>query len=213
LPPPFGLLSQAIQLRHRSQKLVERVGDDLLGRSAADGACESQLEMALWVESQRERRLGLAARGSTGPRRTPRSRLSSANSNWSDVWKGFRLSFWIIGLGSFIQLFVAVVNAQSVRNFRLLRMYRRADRSQAGWMQRRVLVQIFAERVMSLVAWRDGGLGRLEPHVVPAEILEIAADLAEALRPHRRAGSALARQKSGRERSERLGFVHFAAPY
>src|SRR5690242_15592180 len=47
LPPPFGLGGQGIQLRHRSQKLVERVGDDLLGRPAANGARESQLEMAL----------------------------------------------------------------------------------------------------------------------------------------------------------------------
>src|SRR5689334_10472497 len=47
LPPPFGLCGQGIQLRHCCQKLVERVGDDLLGRPAADGACESQLEVAL----------------------------------------------------------------------------------------------------------------------------------------------------------------------
>src|SRR5690348_15038526 len=47
LPPPFGLVGQGLQFRHCCQKLVERVGDDLLGRPAADGARESQLEVAL----------------------------------------------------------------------------------------------------------------------------------------------------------------------
>src|SRR6185369_5196969 len=49
--------------------------------------------------------------------------------------------------------------------------------------------------------------------VVPAEVLEAVADLPEALRPHGRAGCALASEKSGGERSERLCFGgHHHAP-
>src|SRR6476661_5095022 len=65
LPPPFGLCGQGIQLRHRCQELVECVGDDLLGRTSANGARKSQLEVALRVESQGERCLPLAACSST----------------------------------------------------------------------------------------------------------------------------------------------------
>ncbi len=74
----------------------------------------------------------------------------------------------------------------------------------------RVLDDVFAEGVMRLVARRHGRLRRFEAHVVPAKILEISADLAEALRAHGRASRALACEKSGRERSDRLGFVHLA---
>lgn len=121
--PPAGLVGQRLQLRHCCQKLVERGGDDLLGRPAVDRACESQFEVTLWLESQRECRLALAARGSARRRRTLTSRLRRASSDLNDVRKGFRLSFWIIGLGCFIELFVAVVNVQTISNFRLLRMY------------------------------------------------------------------------------------------
>jgi hypothetical protein len=224
LPPPFGLVGQGIQLRHRSQKLVERVGDDLLGRTAANGTRESQLEMALVVESQRECRLGLAARGSTWPWRTLASRLTSAISDWSDDPKGFRLSFWNIRLGSFIQLFVVAVNVQSVFNFRplrmdgrthrreirLLRMDGRAHRSKAGRVHARVLDDVVAEGIVRLVTGSDRWLGRLESHVVPAEVLKVAVDLTEALRPHGRTGRTLAGEKTGRKRSDRLGFVHLA---
>src|SRR5207237_1160314 len=109
--------------------------------------------------------------------------------------------------GSFIRLFVVAVNVQTVDNFRLLRMNRRPDRRQARGMHgARVLGYVLAEAVVGFISGSDRRLGRFEPHVVPAEILELAADLAEALRAHRRAGGAFAGEKSGRERSERLGF-------
>ena len=77
-------------------------------------------------------------------------------------------------------------------------------------MRTRMLDDVLSERVVSLVARRNGRLGRFEAHVVPSEVLEISSDLAEPLRPHGGARGALASKKSGGERSERLGFVHFA---
>ena len=75
-------------------------------------------------------------------------------------------------------------------------------------MNARMLDDILAERVMLGIARRVGRLGRLEAHVVPAEILEMPPPhLAEALGPHRRAGRALAGEQAGGERSERLGFA------
>src|SRR6476619_7507062 len=97
-----------------------------------------------------------------------------------------------MGLSSLIQLFVIAVNVQSVFNFGLLRMDRRTDRREAGRMRARMLDDVLTERVMILVAGRNRHLGRLESHVVPAEILEVSAGLAEALRAHRRTGGALA---------------------
>jgi hypothetical protein len=69
-----------------------------------------------------------------------------------------------------------------------------------------MLDDILAERNMIVVALGFGCLGRLEPHVVPAEVLETVDDLAESLRAHGRARRALAGEKAGGERSERLGF-------
>src|SRR5574338_460635 len=123
LPLCFGLSGQRIEVRHRIQKPIERVGDDLLGRPAVDGACESQLEVALRIEPKRESRLPLATWGSTRARRTLGSRRSSASSDRNDDRSRFRLSFWIIGLGSLVQFFVAVINVQAVDNLRLLRVY------------------------------------------------------------------------------------------
>src|SRR6185437_4905797 len=78
----------------------------------------------------------------------------------------------------------------------------------------RMLYDIFPERVVSRIARSVGRLGRLEAHVIPAEIFETIPDLAETLRPHGRASSALAGEKTGRERGERLGFAgHLAPPY
>src|SRR5437868_4412422 len=69
---------------------------------------------------------------------------------------------------------------------------------------------VLTERIVSLVALRCSRLGRLETHVVPAEILDVAVHLAEALRAHGRSGSALAGEKTGGERGDRFGFVHCA---
>ena len=75
-------------------------------------------------------------------------------------------------------------------------MNRRVDRRQTGRMRARVIDDILAERVMAVVASGFGRLGRFEPHVVPAEVLEAVADLAEALRPHGRTGRALTREQA-----------------
>jgi hypothetical protein len=73
---------------------------------------------------------------------------------------------------------------------------------------------VLAEGIMARIARRVGRLGRLESHVVPAEVLEAIADLTEALRPHGRSRSTLAGEKSGRKRRERLGFSgHLTPPY
>ena len=78
-----------------------------------------------------------------------------------------------------------------------------------------MLDDIIAESIVIFVARQFGRFGRLKTHVIPAEILKTVANLAEALRAHGRAGSALAREKSGREGCERLGFAvgHRRAPY
>src|SRR3954452_22445528 len=113
-----------------------------------------------------------------------------------------------MGLGRLIRLFVISVNVQSVFNFGLLRMDRRTDRSEAGRMRAGMLDDVVTERVVILIARRDRHLGRSEAHVVPAEILEVSAGLAEPLRAHGRTGGALACEKSGGERSDWLGFAH-----
>src|SRR5207248_7443984 len=98
-------------------------------------------------------------------------------------------------------------------DFGLLVMDRRTDRRQAGRVRARMLDDIVAERVVSRIARRRGRLGRLEPHVVPAEVLEATAALAEALGTHGRASGTLAGEETGREGSERLGFGgHLQAP-
>jgi hypothetical protein len=51
LPPLFGLFGHPIQFRHVDEQLVERVGHKLLRGSSVDRACESQLEVPLWIES------------------------------------------------------------------------------------------------------------------------------------------------------------------
>jgi hypothetical protein len=77
-----------------------------------------------------------------------------------------------------------------------------------------MLDDLFAERIMRIIAWSFSRLRRLETHVVPTEILEAVADLTEALRPHGRAGGTFTGEKTGGERGERLGFHgHLDAPY
>jgi hypothetical protein len=93
LPPPFGLLSQAIQFRHLRQKLVDCVSDDLLSRSAVDRAGESQLKMTVRVQTKCKRRFSLAAGGSARRWGRTRSRLSNPSSHRSGDRKGFGLSF------------------------------------------------------------------------------------------------------------------------
>jgi hypothetical protein len=99
----------------------------------------------------------------------------------------------LVHLGGFVKLFFGFVAAESVDNFRLLRVDRRGYRRETCGMSSRMLDDVFAEGVMSLVAGRSRRLGRLKSHVIPTKVvLEIAADLAEALRPHGRTGSAFA---------------------
>jgi hypothetical protein len=70
-----------------------------------------------------------------------------------------------------------------------------------------MLDDFLAERIVSRIARCLCRLGRLEPHVVPAEVLEVpATHLAETLGLHGRASGALASEQSGRKRGERLGF-------
>src|SRR5881275_3790323 len=69
-----------------------------------------------------------------------------------------------------------------------------------------MLDDVFAERIMIFIAGSFGGLGRLETHVVPAEILEAVSALGKTLRAHGRASGTLAGEQAGGERSERLCF-------
>jgi hypothetical protein len=78
-----------------------------------------------------------------------------------------------------------------------------------AWM----LDDIVAKGVVFHITCDFRRLGRLEAHVVPAEILEAGTALAEALRPHGRARSPLAGQQTGGERGERLCFSHVRPPH
>src|SRR6476646_8129186 len=89
------------------------------------------------------------------------------------------------------------------------------DGREARRVDSRSLVELLAKGVMLVVAdRRHRRLGRLEAHVVPAEVLEAGSTLAEALRTHGRARGTLAGEKPGREGSERLGFAvgHLSVP-
>ena len=107
---------------------------------------------------------------------------------------------------SSIFVFAVVRVGEALGDFGLLVMNRRTDRRQAGRMGARMLDDVLAECIMIVVARRFGRLGRLEAHVVPAEILEAVADLAEALRAHGRTSGALAGEQTGGKRGERFGF-------
>ena len=63
-------------------------------------------------------------------------------------------------------------------------------------MKRRMLGNRLTESVMFRVARVFSRFRRLEPHVVPAEILEISANLAETLGTHGRTSTALAGEQA-----------------
>jgi len=63
-------------------------------------------------------------------------------------------------------------------------------------MGTRMLHHVITEGVVRLVAMHDSHFRRFEAHVVPAQVLEIAADLAEALRAHGGTSSTLAGEKA-----------------
>ena len=73
--------------------------------------------------------------------------------------------------------------------------------------------QFVAEGIVLGVSLRIGWLGRFKAHVVPAEILKAAADLAaEALGPHGWTRGALAGQQAGGERRQKA-WVRFSSSY
>src|SRR4029450_1201891 len=117
------------------------------------------------------------------------------------------------GLVDFVFLFT-LIGAETICDFRLLIMNRRLDWSEARRMvSPRMLDDVVTESVMIYIAFGFSRLGRLKAHVVPAEILEATAPLAEALGPHGRARGALAGEKTGGQGSERLGFSgHLLCP-
>src|SRR4051794_32340426 len=188
LPLAFGLDGHGVEFGHGLEQLVERVGDDLLGRPAAHRAGEAQLEVAVRIEAKRKGSLALASRSDTRTRCAPRhgrgSRSRSSDDNdWCLVVRR------LVNLGGFVEFLVRLVlAAESIGDFGVLVMHRRTHRSQPCRMDPRMLDNIVAESVMVAVASDFGGLGRFEAHVVPAEILEaLAAHLAETLGPHSRA--------------------------
>src|SRR5678815_2390633 len=65
-----------------------------------------------------------------------------------------------------------------------------------------------AERVVRFVGLAIGRLGRFEAHIVPAEVFQARATLAETLGPHGRASCTLAGQEPGGQRRKCLGFAH-----
>src|SRR5581483_1986596 len=135
---------------------------------------------------------------------------------FDDFGDAFR--FRLVQLGGLVNVvlgFVLLGAVEALFDLGLLVMDRGLNRRQAGRMMcPGMLDDILAERIVSRIALGFRRLRRLEPHVIPAEVLEAVADLTEALRPHGRAGSTLAGEKSGRKRRERLGFSgHLATPY
>ncbi len=117
-------------------------------------------------------------------------------------------------LGGVVELVVGIVGSQPVGDVRLLMVNRRVDRGQSQRMRLGMLDNVLAERIVIRIAGDDGRLGGLEAHVVPSEILEIAAaHLAEALRLHRRARGALAGKESRGEGRERLCFACHLRPH
>ena len=162
---------------------------------------------------------------STGSCARPRRAARSRSGNLHDLEHrspGDRLlgKFIILGIADLRGLIVRFQRVYRVGlgeapfDLRLLRVHGRIDRRQAGVaVEHGMLKDRLAEGVMFLVTGRFRRLRRLEAHVVPAEILEIAADLAEALGPHRRFGGTLAGEQAGGEGCERLGFrLHLRDP-
>jgi hypothetical protein len=114
-------------------------------------------------------------------------------------------SIRIIDLDSFVGSSLEPRQYRDDRRFRLPLVHRRLDRrgqlgdvpADAPRHRRRTHHASIRVASAALAA---------QSHVVPAEILETVTDLAETLRPHGRAGCALAGEQTGGERSERLGF-------
>ena len=99
----------------------------------------------------------------------------------------------LIWLGGVVELFlVGLVTAEAVGNLGLLIMDRRSDGGQPCRMNPGMLDDIVAECIMFIIARGIGRLGRFKAHVVPAEVFEAVADLAEALRTHRGPSGTLA---------------------
>jgi hypothetical protein len=208
---PFGLTGHDIEFGHATEQLIERVGHELLGRAAVDCAGKPELEMAIRIEPQGERGLGLASGRGARARQPPRRwrAYRSGYGDWSRCgsndwsWRGRFFDIGLAKFGGFVRLALNgvfdIVRRKTVGNFRLLIVHRRLNRRQAGRVHARVLDDVVAERIMFRIASDERRLGRLETHVVPAEVLKACAGLAEALRPHRRARGALAGEKSGGE--------------
>src|SRR4029079_2335393 len=72
--PTFCLVGQPVEIGHALEQLVERVGHKLLRGAPVHGACEPQLEMTVWIEAERERRLAFASGRDARARRAARGR-------------------------------------------------------------------------------------------------------------------------------------------
>ena len=93
--------------------------------------------------------------------------------------------------------------AASAGDLGVLAVHRRLDRSRLDRRERgdriaqRLLLKLVAERIMLVVTQcGDGGARRLKAHIVPAEVLERAATLAEALGTHCRTRRTLAGEQA-----------------
>ena len=109
-----------------------------------------------------------------------------------------RRGFGVERLGGLVDLFIGLFDTETVGDFGLLRVDRRLDRRQSGGMNRRMVFNLFAERIVRIVSRSCRRLGRFEAHVVPAEVLEVtSAHLAKALGLHGRASRTLPGEKTG----------------
>src|SRR5256885_16864863 len=70
LPLAFGLCGHGVEFRHVGEQPVERIGDDLLRRTPADGTGEAQLQMPRRVEPERKRGFALGTRRRAWRRRS-----------------------------------------------------------------------------------------------------------------------------------------------
>ena len=74
LTPTFCLIGQPVEIGHALEQLIERVGHKLLRGAPVHSAREPQLEMTVWIEAERERRLAFAASRNASARCTARGR-------------------------------------------------------------------------------------------------------------------------------------------
>src|SRR6185437_13901260 len=194
--------SHRFELGHALEQNVEGVGHELLRRAAIDRTGQTQLEVTLAIETKRECGLAFAPgrRARTrGPARSG-SGTSYGSGNRDDRGGSFAsdlVGLGLVNLGSIVDFLVfRLIGAKTIDDFRLLMVNRRIERSQGGRVGARMLDDLLAERVVRIVARGFGGLGRFEAHIVPAEVFEAVSALTKALRPHGRAGSALAGEKA-----------------